>query len=339
MTEPRNAGPSPVHERLRRLLFLVPFVSRNPGITVEELSRALSMKKEDLLEDLDLLTMVGRPPFQPDDYIDIYVDGDRVYVDLDQRLSAPPRFTAAEATALAAAAELIRPAAGDALSTALAKLEKVLPSGAQRRFREMERKIDAQHEAPPDLGNLTRAILEHKEVEFDYFSPARKQTERRGARPLELFSHRGQWYLNAYCLRSNDRRLFRVDRMQHLEVTDRPFSAEPTPTRGSVPNPVRPTGEVKVRFSKVAAPYVLERFGTSARRLPDDGLEVFVSADQAWVTQWVLSFGGEAEVLEPPAFREAVAQAARALLSDAPSETTVLPPRADAAGGRQETGE
>ena len=73
-----SSAKPPVHERLRRLLFLVPYVSKNPGITVDALAKELSVSREALLEELDLLTMVGRPPFQPDDYIDIYVENDRV---------------------------------------------------------------------------------------------------------------------------------------------------------------------------------------------------------------------------------------------------------------------
>src|SRR5205823_7707566 len=94
--------------RLRRLLFLVPYVARNPGHSVDEVAKGLGVTREELLQELDLLTMVGRPPFQPDDFVDIYVEDDKVYVDLDQRFSAPPRLTAAEGVALAAAAELLQ---------------------------------------------------------------------------------------------------------------------------------------------------------------------------------------------------------------------------------------
>src|SRR6516225_7579243 len=143
--------PADVHGRLRRLLFLVPFVQRNPGITVDALAKALNVKREALLEELDLLTMVGRPPFQPDDFVDIYVEDDKVFVDLDQRFSAPPRLTAAEGVALAAAAELLRPAATDALTKALEKLEKVLPKDARERYRTMSRQLDVALEAPTGL--------------------------------------------------------------------------------------------------------------------------------------------------------------------------------------------
>lgn len=299
---------SDVHERLRRLLFLVPYVSKNPGISVDELAGVLEVSKEALLEELDLLTFVGRPPFQPDDYIDIYVENDRVWVDLDQRLSAPPRLTASEAAALSAAAELLRPAASDALATALQKLEKVLPPGARSRYREMEQKIDASTDAPTELGLLTRAISERREARFDYFSQGRGQSERRTVQPHELFAHRGQWYLSAHCRTRGDVRLFRVDRIQHLELTEQSF--EPPPgQRSTVPDPAG--GEVRVRFTRVAAPYLRERFGDAARPVPEGGVEVKVSGEsERWLTQWVLSFGGEAEVIEPEWARLAVARAA-----------------------------
>ncbi|AGC42728.1 MULTISPECIES: WYL domain-containing protein [Myxococcus] len=304
---------SNVHERLRRLLFLVPYVSKNPGVTVEALARALNVSREDLLEELDLLTCVGRPPFNPDDYIDIYVDNDRVYVDLDQRLFAPPRLTAGEAAALAASAELLRPAAGDALQSALQKLERVLPPQVRERYREMYRKIDASAEAPQALGPLTRAILERREVTFGYASPGRP-AEPRQVRPYELLSHRGQWYLQGFCHTRQDSRLFRLDRMEDIVITDTPFVLPPD-ARADVPNPARSRSEdsVRVRFSPVAAPYVKERFGQDARPLADGGVEVLVAGDsERWLTQWVLSFGGEAEVVEPVSARAAVARAARA---------------------------
>ena len=112
-------------ERLKRLLFLVPFVSKHPGRTVDEVAAAVGCSKKELLEELDLVTLIGHPPFQPDDFVDLYVEDDKVYVQFDQRLSAPPRLTAAEGVALATAAALLKPEPGSALAAALQKLERV----------------------------------------------------------------------------------------------------------------------------------------------------------------------------------------------------------------------
>jgi proteasome accessory factor C len=304
---------SDVHERLRRLLFLVPYASRRPGITVRELAGALGLSEQDLLKDLDLLTMVGRPPFQPDDYIDIYVENGRVYVDLDQRFSAPPRLTGAEAAALRAAADLVQSTSSEALHSAMAKLESVLPEEARAQYRRMGRKVDATVEGPAEVAALAEAIESGREVTFDYFSRGRGATEARRVRPLELFSHRGQWYLFAYCCSRQDERLFRLDRIRKLALTDRVFD-RPAAQRGKVPEPVSGSGEIRVRFAAAVAAYIRERFGEAARPVAGKGVEVSVTSDsERWLTQWILSFGGEAEVIEPAWARAAVARAAASI--------------------------
>src|SRR5260370_4353557 len=117
--------------------------------------------------------MVGGPSFQPDDYVEICVESDWVYVDSDQRFSAPPRLTAAEATALTAAAELLKPASGGALQSALAKLEKVLPADVRSRYRDMERKIDANVQGSDELAPLTKATFSRHDVPFAHCSQGR----------------------------------------------------------------------------------------------------------------------------------------------------------------------
>ena len=315
MSASAEKGRTQAYERLRRLLFLVPFVSKNPGKRVDEVAKAVGVTKEELLEELDLLTLVGRPPFQPDDFIDVYVEDDRVFVHLNQRLSAPPRLTAAEGVALAAAAALLKPSAGGALAAALARLEKVLPPQAVQRYREMSRQLDVATEAPDSIAVLTQAIAEHRELSLEYSGLGRGESERRRVRPLELFSHRGQWYLSAYCLTRQGQRFFRVDRIGALELLAEHFTPSP-----DAPPPALPgTGEiekpVKVRFGPELAPYQQERFGEAALAQPDGSVVVTVPGDsERWLTRWVLSFGGNATVLEPSWAIRAVAQAAAASL-------------------------
>lgn len=314
MSAPAERGRTLAYERLRRLLFLVPFISKNPGLPVEEVAAAVGIKKEELLEELDLLTFVGRPPFSPDDYVDVYVEDGCVYVDLDQRLSAPPRLTASEGVALAASAALLEPAAGGALASALAKLEQVLPPQALERYRELARHLDLATDAPDSVSRLTQAIVERRELGFQYVGVARGEAERRHVRPLELFSHRGQWYLSAFCLTRQGERLFRVDRITGLEVLEQRFepvegARSPALGRGSGERPV------KVRFSPALAPYQQERFGDAAEPQADGGLVVTVPGDsERWLTRWVLSFGGNATVVEPAWAIRAVAEAAAASL-------------------------
>lgn len=302
------------HERLRRLLFLVPWVSRNQGRPVDEVAQALGISRSALLEALELLTLVGRPPFQPDDFVDIYVEDDKVYVELDQRLSVPPRLTAAEGAALAAAARVLGPASSDALASALEKLERVLPAQALARFKEMGLRVDAAGAAPAGLSSLSQALAERREVRFDYFAQGRGQTERRHVRPAELFTHQGQWYLSGFDVARGAERLFRVDRMGPLEVTQTRFPPPPGPASARVPGLDGSLEPVTVEFSPSRAAWVRERF-PQARARADGGVEVSVPGDNVrWLTGWVLSFGGDARVLSPPWAIRSVAEAARASL-------------------------
>lgn len=315
MSPPAERGRTQAYERLRRLLFLVPFVSKHPGRTVEEVAQAVGVSKEELLEELDLLTLVGRPPFQPDDFIDVYVDEDRVFVHLNQRLSAPPRLTAAEGVALAAAAALLKPAAGGALASALARLEKVLPPQSVQRYREMSRQLDVATEAPDSLAVLSQAIVERRVLGFEYAGVSRGQTEQRRVRPYELFSHRGQWYLSGHCLTREGQRLFRVDRIGALQLEAERFEAPAQLPAHALPGTGEVERPVKVRFSQELAPYQQERFGEAAVLEADGRVVVTVPGDsERWLTRWVLSFGGNATVIEPPWAIRAVAQAAAASL-------------------------
>ncbi len=304
----RSAG----HERLRRLLFLVPYVARHQGQTVEEVASTLGLSKEALLEDLDLLTMVGRPPFQPDDFVDIYVEDDRVYVDLDQRLSAPPRLTASEGVALAAAVRLLQPMNSKALTGVLEKLERVLPKDARARYHAQAQSLDVAAEAPSDVALLSTAISDRAVVTFEYWSAGREAKEARTVRPLELRSHRGQWYLSAFCLTRQEERLFRLDRINQPQRTGEVFDAH-----GEAP-PARSSTSVRsatVRFFRESARYARERFGHDGVNGPGGSFEVQVPADsEPWLVRWVLSFGGDAVVISPTSAREAVARAAEASL-------------------------
>lgn len=300
-------------ERLRRLLLLVPYAAKKPGITVSELARKMGVSRFELIEDLDLLTMVGRPPFSPDDFIDVYVEGETVHVALDQRFSRPPRLTAAEAAALLAAAQVMRPAARSALGSAQKKLLAALPAHARRAFSRIASRVGAEEVPLMDdlLEPLARAAREAREVEFDYLTGGRGKRERRTVRPHAVYLHRGQWYLAGFCLKRNDDRLFRADRMSKLSVTARSF----TPSLGARQKNSGPSDasaqKAVLRFTKGAAPFVRERF-PEAKTLPGGGLEIeLVGVSREWIVPYVLGFGGEAQVVEPKELLEAVLEAVR----------------------------
>ena len=60
--------------RLQRILLLVPYAIKHPGISVDELSTKFGIKNADLVDDLNLLFMCGLPGYGPGDLIDVDFD-------------------------------------------------------------------------------------------------------------------------------------------------------------------------------------------------------------------------------------------------------------------------
>ena len=195
----RVAEPEVKRERLRRLLLIVPAARRRPGVKLAELARELALDPQELREDIDLLAMVGRPPFSPDDLIDISVDErDRITVALDQSFSRPPQLTPLEALALAAAAAEVAP--GDpAVSSALAKLTGQLPPTARKLYAQLARRVVAA--TPPPRGTeqilhrLRGAAERRREVALEYDKEGRGSAGERVFRPQGVIDHGGVWYV------------------------------------------------------------------------------------------------------------------------------------------------
>src|SRR3569623_1577929 len=90
-----------VAQRLRRLLYLVPYVAKHPeGVPVEELAKKLGADRDEMLADLDLLSQVGPPDGDPGEYLLVSVEEGRVVVDLAHRRTRPLRLTPAEGCSL-----------------------------------------------------------------------------------------------------------------------------------------------------------------------------------------------------------------------------------------------
>jgi proteasome accessory factor B len=320
----RPADDSDKRERLRRLLLIVPAARRKPGIRVEELARELGLDASELLADIDLLALVGRPPFSPDDMIDISVDEkSRVFVTLDGSFSRPPQLTALEALALAAAAAAVA-AADPAVTSALQKLTAALPAQARALYAGLAQRVAMATPAPRGtsalIAQLRSAAERRREVVLDYDKEGRGALEERTLQPWAVIDHAGRWYVYGHDTARGAQRTFRVDRLRAVRETGAAFP-DPGPLdpalfdRASFFFPTGAERPVVLRFSPRAAAWALSRYGARARAMPDGGAEATVdSAGTAFAASLALSLAGEAEVIDPPEARAALRdEVARAL--------------------------
>src|SRR5258708_24799099 len=116
-----------------------------------------------------------------------------------------------------------------AVESALAKVECVLPQATRARIQAVEQTViferSSLHTAPSasTVTVLSSAIQTGQCVRLQYRSARSDVTERVFA-PHGVVYHGGLWYTIGYCHLRQEQRLFRLDRIQQVEVTSETFS-------------------------------------------------------------------------------------------------------------------
>jgi proteasome accessory factor C len=313
----RQVAAKDPRDRLRRVLFLVPYAVRHPGIPVKDLARKCGCTEKELLEDLDFLLGVGSPPFAPDDFLDLYVEGDKVYVALHQSFSRPPRFTESEAAALAAAARAL---GGEGQERTVKALRDSVPRDRRASFDELVDRIYAG--APPArdsvLGRLQRAIAERRAVRLAYHSASRSADTDRIVHPYTLAQRFGHWYLYGHDPGRGKALAFRLDRIRECSPTDERFDPPGEAELARARLFSDPQGDPpRVRVGPEMAAWALARPGVRLVKRGEGGDAVveLPGASPEYATRLALSLRGDAEVIAPPSARRSFTESVRRTLA------------------------
>jgi proteasome accessory factor C len=303
-------------DRMSRLLLLVPLARQRgkQGIPIEEALAALRLQSaEQLVQDVEDMTMVGAPSGTPDGFVDICVEDGRVQVFLPQAFAHPPRFTAVEAAALLAALRPLEAAGLPELVSLREKLQKALPLGTDEALEAalLARSARIEAGAPPAFrAQLEEAARSRQEVELVYFALADGQQKARRVQPRTLLLNGGRWYLAAWSVEKGEEHLYRLDRISEVRLTGQRFAAHRGPPleRYALDQLYIPGGQeqdVVVRFSARIAQAALRDWPETAEQHPDGSVTVRAHlAGENYLISWVLGYGGEAELVEPTALRE-----------------------------------
>lgn len=311
-----------VSQKLRRLLFLVPFIAQHSeGVAVDDLADQMGVDRDTLLKDLDLLSQVGPPDGDPGEYLLISVEEGRVYVDLPQRLTRPLRLTPAEGCSLLLGIRTLRESGiapfDDALGSAERKLLAALGKDAERAkslaggtvVAEAD-KVVAEH-----LRDLITAARKQRSVEIDYVSVSSRQAVRRTIDPYGIVHHAGEWYVVGHCHSRGDTRTFRIDRVASMNVTETGFEIPAdfdleTYRREQLYVPSADAVAVSVHLDPLATARVGENWPVGAVSTNADGsADVVIDCEgYEWVTGWVFGFGKHAWITGPGEARQAMVE-------------------------------
>lgn len=307
-------------ERLVRLLGLVSYLDRNPGVPVDRIAEHFDVSSAQVLRDIDTLWMSGTPGYWPDDLIDFdaaSLDSGIVRLTQSRGMSGALRLGTREAVALIAALRALRESVGQALEPAerevLASTLEILTAATG----EAAATVDVQLSlaAVPEVVAALRAALRNgHRVRLRYVDAADVVSDR-DVDPWQLMTGDEHSYLQAWCHSAGGERLFRLDRVLSAEELNQPLTRRPGPAPSATFRPTdeheRVTIELDGRARWVAEQLPVEQI----RELDDGGFRVSLRvASPAWLQHLLLQLAGHVRDVDPPHLAvEAAAAARRAL--------------------------
>jgi predicted DNA-binding transcriptional regulator YafY len=318
---------------VRQLLVLQQLEAARQGVTLDQLANALppelSRHHRTLRRDLAAIEMANFP------IVTERVDGQVRWRLMEGFRNVPAlRLSPTELMALTFSRHLLTPLAGTEIQTslqsALGKAAASIPPPAMEFVQQLQNSFSVglgphktyrQHRATIDT--LTRAI---HTVQMRYYSASRNVTSRREVDPYRLRYVDGALYLIAYCHWRKDIRMFAVERIRSLTLTDHPYQM---PLHFDVEAYVEDAlvvmrgerMEVELLFDKPTAAWVKDRVwhpSQKTKRLKGGGLQMTLTvADTRELLGWVLHFGSGVQVLKPDSLRDAVHEEARKIAEHA----------------------
>ncbi|MGE9807579.1 MULTISPECIES: helix-turn-helix transcriptional regulator [unclassified Janibacter] len=313
---PRRRPAETATSRLTRLLTMVPWLVNRQGIAITEAAAGLGVSEQQLVDDLNLVLMCGYGSMH-DEMIDVQMDSGHIYLSNAETIARPRHLGVDEALSLMVGLRALLAVPGDdsrdAIERALAKLEEAAGSLADAAAR-----VDVAPDGAVDEGRLAAArdaLTRQRRIRMVYLVPSRDEATERDVDPMRLVSLDGHQYLEGWCHRAQDTRLFRLDRVQSLEVLD----VEGVPPEGAPRRDLSRGGFtahaddalVTVHLQPAAA-WVAEYYPVESRvDTPDGSVTVTLrSSSTGWLVRLMTRLGGRAEVVAPPEVRREVAAAA-----------------------------
>lgn len=164
---------------------------------------------------------------------------------------------------------------------------------------------------------LKKAVVDGQGLGFSYYNNMGQYSKRK-AFPLKLIFKSRSWYLSAYCLDKQDYRLFKINRMRDVSLTEEYFCREDYSIPVAEPFSMAPKEvivSIELRFDESVAYRLYDEFNAESIRRGPQGIDLtMIAAVDNWMMGYLLSFGAKVEVLSPAFLREALRVEAQRIL-------------------------
>ena len=200
------------------------------------------------------------------------------------------------------------------LTNAKVKMESLIPQDKREeiKFKTEQIHIDlsqwtGSRNIQSTLESIKVGLSEHKQISFVYIDRNGNKTSR-NVEPYQIILKGNQWYVQGYCLKRNDFRLFKLSRMIELTLEERVFTPriyqKPILEFSDILETLQIT--IKLRFHKSIMDRILDfcMYEDCLPEADDYFLVDFPFVENDYHYNMLLSFGDKCECLAPAHVRE-----------------------------------
>lgn len=302
--------------------------SRNHGVTVAELAAEEDCHPRTVWRDLAAIQEAGFPLYSEKDGRESrwsFVDGYKFHL--------PVPFTVTELMSLYFYRDILKifkdTVFYDSLDDLFRKVKSTLPQEGLSYLERIEQTFHIGFKPHKDysgfkevIAQINEAVVKHRIIEMRYYSMSSKRETTRKVDPYKIWFFNGTLYLIGWCHIHDEIRMFVLDRIRLLHVTNDSFIP---------PDDFDLESYMKDSFGVIRTDpeRVVIRFDPSLERFLKENIwhpsQVFAKDETGAVIltmevgglsdvmSWVLGFGRQAEVLEPKHLRNAVVEEVRTI--------------------------
>ncbi len=158
---------------------------------------------------------------------------------------------------------------------------------------------------------IKQAISEKRMIEFDYYYD--KGIVRRKIEPYFIQFKWSSWYVFGWCCERENFRLFKLNRLYQLLITDENFLTRPISINEANRNTeFSEEYEAEFLFDKSVRFRLIEDYGLNCYTETDKGLYLKLNyTNRSYIINWILGFGDKVTVIEPQDIKDELKQIAK----------------------------
>jgi len=289
--------------KVDRLVSIIMILLEKERVGAQELAEMFEVSPRTIYRDIDTINMAGIPVCS--------TSGVGGGFEIMQKYKIDKKvFSTADLSAilmgLSSLSNMIR---GNELVNALAKVKSFIPAD---RAKDIEVKANqicidlspwmGNRNIQPYLEMIKTALQESRLLSFEYIAHHGKKTTRT-VEPYQLVLKSSHWYLQGYCHKRNDFRLFKLSRMSNLQMEEEVFAPrdyeKPQLDFADILETMQT--RIKIRIHKSVMDRMLDY--CAYEDFSPDGDEHFIVdfpfIENEYYYDILLSFGDKCECLEP----------------------------------------